>query len=318
MPRRPLRQRARNAVRRVSGAEARDLRDEINELRAGLHERDPFLKWSPPGHFYSPLPDMAEVRRREDKIWVITERIPGVDLDEDGQRKRFTEIAALVADVDPPQQADPAWRYRTENDAFGVGDALMLNGMLRTLRPRRWIEVGSGWSSAWLLDTVDRWLGGSLDITFIEPYPELLHSVMRPEDHARVTIDPRPLQEIPTETFQQLESGDVLFIDSTHVLKIDSDVRHVFHRVLPAVPPGVYVHVHDVFWPFEYPYQWVRDGRAWNELYILEAFLQFNDAYELVLWNDWLFNRERPLVKQLLPAMATNAGGSLWLRRRES
>lgn len=276
---------------------------------------DPFLTWRPPGHFYSPVPSWEEVTRRKAAIWSPTNEVPGVDLREQAQRDFFMELADLVQDVDLPRDPTEGHRYYTNNVAFGAGDALMLNGMLRTVRPRRVIEIGSGHSSAWMLDTNERWLAGETEFTFMEPYPELLHSLLRPEDEAVVRIDPRPVQEIPTEAVSALASGDILFVDSTHVLKVDSDVRHIFARLLPSVPAGVYVHFHDIFWPFEYPMPWVMEGRAWTELYMLQAFLQYNAAFEIMLWNDWLYVTARDVIQQRLPRMLDNPGGSIWLRR---
>jgi predicted O-methyltransferase YrrM len=239
-----------------------------------------------------------------------------VNLNEALQRETFIAIAHQVTDVVPPAQRLPDRRYWHDNVAFGMGDALVLAGMFRRLRPRRVIEIGSGHSSAWMLDVDEQWLDRATDFTFIEPYPELLRQLLREDDIRRVRIESRPVQDLDVGAVAALQADDVLFVDSTHVLKIDSDVRHLFARIVPVVQPGVYIHFHDIFWPFEYPESWVREGRAWTEAYLLQAFLQFNREFEIVLWNDWLNCNERSLITQYLPLMATNPGGSIWLRRR--
>jgi hypothetical protein len=113
-----------------------------------------------------------------------------------------------------------------------------------------------------------------------------------------------------------LRSGDVLFVDSSHVAKIGSDVNSLFFDVLPNLAPGVVVHVHDIHYPFEYPKDWVFEGRAWNEAYLLRAFLTMNTDYEILLFNSYLSCFHIDEVAQLMPGWRINPGGSIWLRRR--
>jgi len=107
----------------------------------------------------------------------------------------------------------------------------------------------------------------------------------------------------------------VLFIDSSHVLKTASDVHYLFTSVLPVLAAGVYVHVHDMFWPFEYLRHWIEEGRAWNECYLVHAFLLYNDTYQIELFNHYLAQCHREVIAAELPAMLENTGGALWLRR---
>ncbi len=111
---------------------------------------------------------------------------------------------------------------------------------------------------------------------------------MRPADLRHRLIEQR-LQDVPLSEFQDLRENDVLFVDSTHVAKLGSDVLRIFFEILPGLAPGVYVHVHDIFWPFEYPEPWIAEGRAWTETYLLRAFLQFNSAFRIVLFSDLVF-----------------------------
>jgi hypothetical protein len=165
------------------------------------------------------------------------------------------------------------------------------------------------------LDTNELCLGNSVQITFVEPYPQLLHDLMKPGDEQRVTIVPSRLQDLDPAFFGQLEANDILFIDSTHVSKVDSDVNCIFFEILPRLKPGVYIHFHDVFYPFEYVKEWVYEGRAWQELYVLRAFLQDNPRYEIVYFQDFLFSRHRPYFEQHLPLYLKNSGGNIWLRK---
>jgi hypothetical protein len=272
-----------------------------------------FVAWAAPGHFYSPIPDLDEVEQASTRIFAERTTLAGIDLRADEQLANFRELARLAREAPIPAEPTAATRYGTDNLNYGVGDASMLQAMLRHLRPRRYLEVGSGWSTALALDTSEQFLEGSMSVTAIEPYPELLASCLREGDP--VEIIAQPVQSVALERFRELEANDVLFIDSSHVLKVASDVHFLFTSVLPLLSPGVYVHVHDMFWPFEYLPHWIREGRAWNELYLVHAFLLFNETYEIVLFNHYLAQCHRDVIAAELPAMLENTGGALWLRR---
>jgi hypothetical protein len=208
----------------------------------------------------------------------------------------------------------PDRRYWTENPSYSLGDALVLQAMLRRLRPRRYLEVGSGWSTALALDTNDQWLESRMRVTCIEPYPNDLKRLLRPDDD--VEVIERGVQDVELDRFRELEAGDILFIDCSHVVKTGSDAHYLITRVLPIVPVGVYIHIHDIFWAFEYPKHWVYEGRAWNEAYLLHAFLLFNASFEVVFFNDWFLYEGSEELQRELPALVPWAGAALWLRRR--
>jgi predicted O-methyltransferase YrrM len=186
--------------------------------------------------------------------------------------------------------------------------------MLRWLRPRRIVEVGSGHSSALMLDTADE-RAWPIKFLFIEPYPDRLKTLLRTSDAAHEIL-PVPVQDVLLSRFDALESGDILFIDSSHVAKVGSDVVWLLEAVLPALHAGVVVHIHDIFWPFEYPEVWLRQGRAWNEAYFVRAFLQFNSAFEILWFTSYLTTCHRERVAAKMPLLLRDHGGSLWLRKR--
>jgi predicted O-methyltransferase YrrM len=208
-----------------------------------------------------------------------------------------------------------AARFFFENPMYSYSDAIFLHCMIRHVRPKRIIEVGSGYSSCVMLDTNDIFCGGQISCTFVEPYPETLRSLVSLEDLQRNTLLDCRLQDVNLCKFRALDANDILFIDSSHVAKIGSDVNYMFREILPALRPGVYVHFHDIFYPFEYPKEWIYEGRAWTEAYLLRSFLTFNQAYEIVLFNTFLelFHRER--FARCMPLCLKNEGGSIWLRR---
>jgi predicted O-methyltransferase YrrM len=227
---------------------------------------------------------------------------PGVDL-------RSREQVDLTVKIAPMLSEAPRDRYRPHNNMFGSADAAVLHAMIRHLKPRRIVEVGSGYSTAMLLDTAER-AGLEIEVTCIEPYPDRLLHLLMPHD--KVSLISEPVQGVSLTTFTRLEANDILFIDSTHVVKAGSDVLWLFLHVLPRLRAGVAVHVHDIFWPFEYPDAWLREGRDWNETYLLNAFLCHNKSWDLLFFSSWLWKKH----PQLLPAdLREAAPGSLWMQR---
>ena len=295
-----------------------ELIDERDQLRREIERRDRLPGFVPPGHFYSPIPAWADIERDAARLFPEPppRTLPGIDLREAEQLALLERLVPFYAEMPFTPEGDPGLRYRFDNAAFSFADAIFLYLMLRHCRPRRVVEVGSGHSSCVTLDTSERFLGGAVETVFIEPYPDLLRSLLQPGDEARITLLPHPLQDVAQDVFAALEANDILFIDSTHVAKIGSDVQHLFNEILPALRPGVVVHFHDVFYPFEYPRAWLREGRAWNEAYLLRAFLQHNDAFRIELWNHFLLRFHPDFFARWMPLCLRNPGASLWLRRR--
>lgn len=269
----------------------------------------------PPGHFYSPLPDPDEIRRRRATIFDRSDPVvPGVEMNLERQKELLEEFRGFYADLPFPAEREPGCRYWYRNDQYSYADAIFLFCMLRHARPRRVIEIGSGFSSAATLDTIERFLGDDVRCTFVEPFPERLLALVREGDLARHELRRQPVQDTPLELFDELAENDVLFVDSTHVAKTGSDVNHLVFRVLPRLAKGVLVHFHDVHWPFEYPEPWVLEGRGWNEAYLLHAFLMHNDAWEIVCFNTFLESFLEEWFHREMPLCLRNPGGSLWLR----
>jgi predicted O-methyltransferase YrrM len=294
--------------------EYRGLRDRLRRLLNRV-DPNPFLQFVPPGHFYSPIPDPEVVDRYRCRLFDRQVRVvPGIDNHTDAQLALLKELAAFYDEL-PFEDRRSTHRYNFANPFFGYGDAIVLYTMLRHYRPARVIEVGSGFSSAVMLDTNDLFLEGAIKLTFIEPFPERLFSLMRNEDHVRSEVVSAPVQDIPVQSFASLRANDILFIDSSHVVKVGSDVDYLLTWVLPALERGVIVHFHDVFWPFEYPEAWIREGRAWTEAYALRAFLQFNSAYRILLFNSYLATHHKEELSRHLPLAMKNTGGSLWMTK---
>jgi predicted O-methyltransferase YrrM len=276
-----------------------------------------FLDFAPPGHFYSPIPNLRDVESRAHGIRADRSRaaasVGEIDMNEQGQRSLFAELARHAPPRDLLESRSPGRRYHPDH-YFGPGDATLLLTMLRHLRPARIIEVGSGFSSAVILDTMDAELP-DLEATFVDPHPERLRSLLLPGDESRIELITEPVESLPLDRFRKLEGGDILFLDSSHVAKYASDVCFEISEVFPVLAPGVVIHLHDIFWPFEYPIEWLRAGRAWNEAYMLRAFLQNNDRYEILFFADWFLEAHPDLVDAELPGIGVIPSGSLWLQK---
>ncbi len=269
-----------------------------------------------PGHYYSPIPSMQDVDANRARLFDRSLReLRGIDLNIAGQLDLLQQFAAYYPEQPFPAQPDSRTRYYFENEAFSYADALFLYSMIRYKRPQRMIEIGSGFSSFVMLDTNDLFFDGRIQLTFIEPDDIRLKTRLKDSDKTRTRILPTLLQQVDLSIFEELQSGDILFVDSSHVSKIGSDVNLIFFEVLPRLAKGVTIHFHDVFYPFEYPEEWVRSGRYWNEDYMLRAFLQFNSSFKIRIWDEFLCRFHADRVQSLMPLCLKNIGGSLWLER---
>jgi predicted O-methyltransferase YrrM len=243
-----------------------------------------FNLYIPPGHYYSPIPDIKEIKKNEAKIFNCNRKsLPAIDLNIEKQSE-LTEQFKLFQN-EPPWNDDKqkGYRYYYNNSFFGKNGAHILFYLMRILKPKNIIEVGSGFSSAVMLDTNEQFFQNKINLTFIEPYPDRLKSLLQKNDN--VEIVQKNIQEVPLDTFLILKENDFLFIDSSHVVKTGSDLNYIFFEILPALNNGVYIHFHDIHHFFEYPKKWVYEGRAWNEAYFLRAFLQYNNAFEVTFFD---------------------------------
>lgn len=268
----------------------------------------------PPGHFYSPVTDPDEMARRyRDPRVNPPLSLPGIALDREAHLALLSEWKRFIDE--PPPGSVAGARYSPANDQYGPGDALVQSCILRHCRPQRFIEIGSGHSSAAALDTIEAHLDGATRCTFIDPYPKRLNAILRGADRMKHTIIEKPIQDVDPSVVDELEANDILFIDSTHIVKTASDVVWDMFELLPRLKPGVVVHFHDMFWPFEYPPVWVMEmNLSWNEIYAMRAFLSWNSGFEILFFGDYLWTTARDKVEALAPGLP-NLGGGIWLRR---
>ena len=186
--------------------------------------------------------------------------------------------------------------------------------MMRHFQPKRIVEVGSGYSSAVMLDTNELFFDNNIKLTFVEPYPDRLKGLLKSGDNKFVELLEDNVQNVDLNIFMQLEAGDFFFIDSSHVSKTDSDLNHLLFIVLPVLKPGVMIHFHDIFYPFEYPAAWVLAGRNWNEDYLLRSFLMYNSNFKIEFFADFLHKHYANCFTEL-PLLYKNSGACMWIKK---
>ena len=251
-----------------------------------------------PIHYYEPLPDFRTItpeqtqRRRE---------FPAIDFRWDEQLRLLHELESYAGELPESE---------LHNDYFSGLDAVVYYSLIRHLKPRRIIEIGGGYSTRIAGRALAANQSGRL--TCIEPFPERLNG-----SSLGIELITKRVEEIDVDFFSSLKANDILFIDSSHTVKFGSDVCYEFLEIIPRLKRGVWVHVHDIFFPHDYPAEWLLKRRlALNEQYLLEAFLSFNREFEIALANYWLHLDHLNAVQRVWPKAVSSSTGpsSFWMR----
>jgi hypothetical protein len=274
-----------------------------------------------PGHYYSSVPDLKEIEENASAIFG-DKKLEEVNLNTDNQLALLEKLKTYYPQYPYFDNAvDTAkLRYIKSDKAFyRYSDAVFLYCIIRHFQPTKIIEVGSGHSSAIMLDTNEFYLENKMHVTFIEPYPEeRLMKILREQDKKQHTVIKQKVQSVSLDVFKKLEQNDILFIDSSHVSKTGSDLNYLMFEVLPALKPGVLIHFHDIFYPFELPKKWIVENRwFWNENYLLHAFLMNNNKYEIINFNTYLQKIKTDWFKTEMPEclLGEEPTGSIWIRK---
>lgn len=265
--------------------------------------------------FYSPLVDKADISERASTLWPDASTCLGVDFNRAGHVKLLSgPLADYLREFDYPDAGlgdECLENYYVGNSQFGAMDARIAFGLLRLWRPRRIIEVGSGYSTLLMVDVVERYLSEQTRITCVEPFPrQFLHKL------ADIELVERKVQDVDPGMFESLDRGDVLFIDSSHVSKTGSDVNFMVFDVLPRLKAGVHIHFHDIFLPYEYPRDWIMErSLSWNEQYLLRALLMFSaDTFEVTLGCAYAVTQLGDLADPIRNGLG-GTGGSFWITK---
>lgn len=261
-----------------------------------------------PVHFHQPIPDTREL---SETLWKQPSELVGIKINDAMQLDLLRHHLTKFRDEYNNLPVEPPLGQRRP---FHGVDALVAYCTVRHFQPRLIIEVGSGFSSLVLGQAAAKNKNSAL--ICIDPFPRDFLRDRLPGLQSLIT---KKVQDIDLEFFSQLQSGDILFIDSSHTVKIGGDVNYLFLEVLPRLKPGVIVHVHDIFLPFEYRRDWVLDEfRFWNEQYLLQAFLTFNSEFEVLLANSYINHYHQEDLKAAFPNLSSWASGSFWMRRKPS
>jgi predicted O-methyltransferase YrrM len=266
-----------------------------------------------PIHYYEPLPDFRQITAAATTIRRVSSAI---DFDLDGQRRLVRRLGdAYRSELEALAEAGS---FDFQNEYFAGLDAAMYYALIRDLKPGKVIEIGSGMSTRIAAQAIDRNRGEGhrAELICIEPYPQPRLT----RDMPAVTLITERVEKVPLATFDTLQPNDILFIDSSHALKFGGDVCREFLEILPRLSPGTWIHVHDIFFPHDYPAQWLMQQRlAFNEQYLLEAFLAYNRSFAVRAANYWLGLECRGDAEVLAPHSVWRPGplgcGSFWMQR---
>jgi len=210
-------------------------------------------------------------------------------------------------------------KYTLMNDSFEWMDSRLLYYFLQKNKPQKIIEIGSG-NSTLLIYNTKQMHNLDLEIICIEPYPSYylkeLHKIKE------ITLIEDKIENVDLSIFKTLTSNDILFIDSSHVLKLDSDVMYYFTKIFPLLQKDVLIHVHDIFLPYDYPLDWLKQGRFWNEQYFLYVFLQYNTKFKIKFSNTYAKFKYSTSLRNIQKntyeiknkfVQGVFAGGSIWI-----
>lgn len=265
-----------------------------------------------PVHFYQPIPDTQSL---PETVWSRPSKLVGIDMNDvmqlDLLRNEFPKFRCEYERF-PTKPTGEQNQFHLGNELFDGVDALVAYCLVRYFQPRLIIEVGSGFSSLALGEAAAK--NGNSSVICIEPFPR---EFLRNGFPGLQKLIEKKVEDIDVKFFSQLDTGDMLFIDSSHTVKIGGDVNYLFLEVLPRLKPGVIVHVHDIFLPFDYRRDWVlHEFRFWAEQYLLQAFLMFNSEFEVLMANSYLHHCHQEDLKAAFPYLSSWSGGSFWMRRK--
>lgn len=250
-------------------------------------------------HFYEPVPD---TRFLKEDLWLNNSGLAGVEINDQNQLKLLKEvIAKYVGECDfSESKKQEQYEFHLSNGLFESLDAEVLYCFVRNFKPQKVIEIGSGYStylsaSAALMNRKkDR---VNTEVISIEPYPNKILSKGFPGLKQLIC---KKVEEVDIQFFQELNENDILFIDTSHVVKIGNDVLYIYLQILPLLKKGVIIHIHDIFLPAHYPKQWVIGRHVfWTEQYLLQAFLSFNNSFEVVWASSYMSMKYQDILEEI-------------------
>jgi hypothetical protein len=286
--------------------------DKMPYIRGIKRDLVNYEKWGIPGHFYNPIPNIDEVIQFEYEV-ERKDEYAGINLCDEEQWKFIDACKKLYSEIPFPHNKTDLYLYHFQNPNYSYADGIFYYFILRNFSPKKIIEIGSGYSTCLAIDVNKIYFQNNIEIYAVEPYPDL---VIQLTGSDAPTLINKKIQEVDLLTFDQLDENDILFIDSSHVLKAGSDLNYIFFKIIPRLKKGVLIHFHDIFDKFKYPLNWITEYyRGWNEVYALKLFLMYNEHFKVIAFNNYLIKNNEKWFKEHMPLCLENPGGSIWLRK---
>lgn len=276
-----------------------------------------------PVHFNSPIPDVADLESRQ--VWDKRSKLKGIDFREDAQIEFLNLLGSDFGQECnwPITQTDNPTDFYVENASFSYGCAAATHCMIRHFKPGKVIEIGSGMSSLVISKAVEMnktMSGVQGKHIMVDPYPQDFVKSLSTQG-AELTVS--RVEMLDPEFFDQLRENDILFIDSSHSVRIGGDVNFLYLDILPRLAPGVVVHIHDINLPYEYPKVYATSEtfrQFWTEQYLLQSFLCFNDRYEVMLALNYIMTDHLDSFKKAFPFYNPDlhrfSSSSFWIRHK--
>ena len=262
-------------------------------------------------HYYEPQFD----NRNPNPDFHVDRNLPGIDWNVSGQLEMLERLRFCDELKDIPLEKPRDLKFHLNNGSFESGDAEYWYQMIRTIKPKRIFEVGSGNSTLMAIKAIKQNQNENSDYKCehicIEPYE--MHWL----EESGVTVVRKKVEDLELSFFSQLQEDDILFIDSSHIIRPQGDVVFEYLEILPSLNTGVIVHVHDIFSPKNYLNQWLQDDvKFWNEQYLLEAFLSHNSSWKIVGALNWLHHNHYDKLCSVAPFLTPEREpGSFYMQR---
>lgn len=261
-------------------------------------------------HYYEPQFDFSHYRQEYRSL-------PAINFNDTAQIELLKSFNFQEELLTKPVDNAPTPTYYYQNGSFPSGDAECYYSLIRKFKPKTIIEIGSGYSTLIANEAINKNVKenkANTKLICIEPYEMPWLSKLN------IKLIRKKVEDIELDFFKQLNKNDMLFIDSSHVIRPQGDVLHEVLHVLPHLKSGVLVHFHDIFTPLNYPEDWLKEEyRLWNEQYLIEAFLSNNNEFEIIIAMSYLTYNYKKQTYNAFPVLAQNPNripGSLWLRKK--
>jgi hypothetical protein len=271
-------------------------------------------------HYYQPVPEYESV---PDEFFIKKQKFPGFDMNIERVKETLEKLSGYAIECSWPEAKGRDGIYYSQNPSFGYSSAAILHAMIRSYSSKGVVEIGGGFSSLIALEALRKNSdNGNFSFKCIEPFPSEWLKDLAQESPDNIKLYIERAEKMDIEAYLDLKENDVLFIDSSHVSKLNSDVNYIYLQVLPRLAKGVIVHIHDIYIPYEYPrvHFYGLHKYFWNEQYMLQAFLTNNNDFEIILPGYYVQTDMRDDFQRVFPhydPAIHRATSSLWLKKKQ-